>query len=92
MSTARRVYLYLLMLLGLGLLAAGAHQFLALGLDLLIKGSAVTEIGGADYIRQQLSRSLALIIIGAPLWFFFWRMIQRAVTRDPAEIGTAFVR
>jgi ABC-type multidrug transport system fused ATPase/permease subunit len=89
MSTARRVYLYLVMLLGLGLLAAGAHQFLALGLDLLIKGSAVTEIGGADYVRQQLSLSLALIIIGAPLWFFFWRMIQRAVARDPAEAGTA---
>jgi hypothetical protein len=90
MSTAKRVYLYIVMVIGLGLMAAGAQLFLALGLDLFIKGaSVITEIGGEDYIRQQLSLSLALIIIGTPLWFFFWRMIQRAVARDPAEAGTA---
>ena len=30
-----------------------------------------------------------MLVIGAPLWFFFWRGLQRQVNGHTAEIGSA---
>lgn len=85
-SEVRRVYEYLMA--GVGLLAAsmGLATLLIAFLeavsgtaDLLVEASAVNTLLGA----------LTALMIGAPVWWVFWRRIQRA---DPAEERTSPTR
>ena len=89
MSIARRVWLYLITLIALGIFAAGVGQLLALLFDVTIKGSYLTQVGEATFNQQQLSLGLAMTVIGGPLWFFFWRAVQRRVKGNQEEIGAA---
>ncbi|MDP2931553.1 MAG: DUF5671 domain-containing protein, partial [Chloroflexota bacterium] len=87
MSATRRVYFYIITLITLGIFAAGLGQLLSLLFDITIKGSALAQVGRAVFNRQQLSLGLAMLVIGGPLWFFFWRAIQGRVAGVPEEIG-----
>ncbi len=87
MSAVRRVWLYLLTLIGLGILAAGVRNLLSLVFDLIIRGSTVQVTG--NVISRQLSLGLAMLVIGFPLWYFFWRAVQRNVMGSQVEIGSA---
>ena len=89
MSITRRVWLYLITIISLGIFAAGVGQLLALLFDLTIKGSYLTQVGESTFSQQQLSLGLAMTVIGGPLWFFFWRAIQRRVKGNQEEIGSA---
>ena len=82
MSTVRRVFFYAVSLVTLGMFAGGISILLQLGFDMVGEGSAFFE-------RGQLSLGLAMLVIGGTLWFVFWRAIQRQVSGDPAEIGSA---
>jgi hypothetical protein len=85
MSSVRRVYFYLVTLITLGIFAGGIGVLLSLLFDITISGS--TQIGQANFLQQQLSLGLAMLVIGGPLWFFFWRSIQKQVNGNPSEIG-----
>jgi hypothetical protein len=85
MSSVRRVYFYLVCLITLGIFAAGIGVLLALVFDLTI--SASTAIGQSNFVQQQLSLGLAMLVIGGPLWFFFWRSIRKHVGSNNTEIG-----
>ncbi|MDO8716756.1 MAG: DUF5671 domain-containing protein [Dehalococcoidales bacterium] len=85
MSTARRVYFYLVTAITLGIFAAGVGNLLSLVFDVIIKGPA--QVGGISFNQQQFSLGLAMTIIGGPLWFMFWRAIQNRVTGNQEEIG-----
>lgn len=87
MSSTKRVYLYLVTIVSLGILAAGARQLLSLALD-LVTGSSSARVRGGGFDQQQLSLGLAMLVIGAPLWYFFWRTIQRRVSESGAEVGS----
>lgn len=87
MSTARRVFFYLVTGITLGIFAAGVGQLLALVFDITIRSSYLTQVGGSAFSQQQFSLGLAMTIIGGPLWLMFWRAIQRRVTGDHEEIG-----
>ncbi|MCX6002878.1 MAG: DUF5671 domain-containing protein, partial [Chloroflexi bacterium] len=87
MSSPRRVWLYLITLTSLGIFAAGVGQLLTLLFDVTIKGSNLTQVGEATFNQQQLSLGLAMTVIGGPLWFFFWRAVQRRVKGNQEEIG-----
>jgi hypothetical protein len=87
MSITRRVWLYLITLISLGIFAAGVGQLLTLLFDVTIKGSYLTQVGEATFNQQQLSLGLAMTLIGGPLWFFFWRAVQRRVKGNQEEIG-----
>ncbi len=86
MSIIRRVYYYAISLITLGIFATGVGQLLNLVFDLLFRG---TSLGGGGFTAQQFSFGLAMLIIGGPLWFFFWRTVQRNVGTNEAEIGSA---
>ena len=88
MSTIKRVYVYTVFTITLGMFATGGQILLRLFFD-IIKGQTLIEIGAPGFNRQQLSLGLALLLIGGILWFFFWRAIQRQVTANPDELGTA---
>lgn len=87
MSTTRRIYFYVVTIITLGVFATGVGQLLSLLFDITIKGSYVTEVGRAAFNLQQLSLGLAMVVIGGPLWFLFWRAVQRRVAGNPEEIG-----
>lgn len=89
MSVTRRVWFYLVTLVALGVFAAGLGQLLALVFDVTIKSSNLGAVGQSGFIRQQLSLGLAMLVIGWPLWFFFWRAITRRVAGVPEETGAA---
>ncbi len=85
MQTVRRLYLYLMSGVTLGVLAFGLQSVLvvafdALGLD---RGSAFSD---PDSNRQQLSLAAALIGVGLPVWAIHWGLAQRGL-RQAAERG-----
>ncbi len=68
---------------------AGVRAVLAVLLDLLINGLGGDIIVGAqDWWRQELSLSLALLIVGVPLWIYYWGRVLKLVDRDTAERRT----
>jgi hypothetical protein len=74
-------------LITLGIFAAGVGQLLSLLFNSTFMSSYLAQVGRADFIQQQLSLGLAMLIIGGPLWFLFWRAIQRQVAGIPEEAG-----
>ncbi len=87
MSTIRRVYYYAITFITLSIFASGVGILLMLGFDIAIKSSPMVKSPG--FITQQLSLGLAMLIIGGPLWFLFWRAVQRQVDGIQTEIGSA---
>ncbi len=87
MSSAKRLFYYLLSLVSLGLAAAGAGILVTLIFDMMFgnQGGVIREGG---FNAQQLSLGLALLVIGGGLWWFFWRLIRQSVSADPFETGT----
>jgi ABC-type multidrug transport system fused ATPase/permease subunit len=86
-SITRRVWLYLITLISLGIFSAGVGQLLALLFDATIEGSRLTQVGETTFNLQQLSLGLAMTVIGGPLWFLFWRAAQRRIKGNEEEIG-----
>jgi hypothetical protein len=86
MSSIRRVYSYLVSLISLGIMAAGLRILLSLLFNLAFGGSS--SIRQPDFVQQQLSLGIAMLVIGGPLWFFFWRNIQKYAEHKQAEIGS----
>jgi len=85
-STVRRVFLYVLALITLGILSAGLINLLSLSFDAILASFTLAQVGD---LRQQLSLGIAMVVIGGPLWFLFWSMIQRHAERDADESGSA---
>ena len=86
MSTVRRVFFYVLALVTLGILSAGLRNLLSLSFDAILARFTLAQVGD---LRQQLSLGIAMVVIGGPLWFLFWSMIQRHAGRDADESGSA---
>ena len=86
MSTVRRVFLYVLALVTLGILSAGLINLLSLSFDAILSKFTIAQVGD---LRQQLSLGIAMVVIGGPLWFLFWSLIQRHAGRDADESGSA---
>ncbi|TMB56870.1 MAG: hypothetical protein E6J47_04035 [Chloroflexi bacterium] len=81
MQKARRIYLYLLSAISLGVLLTGLFLLLHVLLDVLgIGRGAPIGDGGTD--RQQLSVALALIGVGFPVWGVHWWLADRGLRPD----------
>ncbi len=76
-SDARRLYRYLWMLYGLGLSVAGIYALL-----MYLFSSARTA--------SELANGLALVLVGAPVWGYTWRLAQQALAQ--AEERRSLVR
>lgn len=86
-SVTRSIWLYLITLISLGIFAVGVGQLLTLLLDVTIKSSYLIQVGRATFNQQQLSLGLAMTVIGGPLWFIFWRVVQHRTRGNQEEIG-----
>lgn len=78
-GTVRRLFLYVLALVGL--------VFAAIGVSLLITG--VLEVTFEDLIvseqSEALSTALAFTLVGTPAWVVFAYLAQRSLTQHPVE-------
>jgi hypothetical protein len=76
----RRLYRYTWMLYGLLMIVYGTQQILSF--ILYIPTDVIGSIG-----RETFVNATALLVVGAPIWFFAWRSIQDALP-DPDESGS----
>lgn len=75
----RRLYLYAISGIALGIIMLSAAQLLGLVLDLLfraVSGHDWVQEGG-DWERGRLSLYLPLLAIAGPIWYAHWRMLRR---------------
>jgi hypothetical protein len=87
---ARRVYFYLVSAVGLVTLGVGLVMLLAVFFGLI--GPAAGPSLRGDLWRNPFVLSLTLLLVGAPIWFIFWRSIQRQVVTDEATERGALSR
>jgi len=74
----RRLYRFIWMLYGLLMVVYGAQK----ALDYAFTLSAGNVLGGLG--RETAVNSIALLVVGAPIWFFSWKILQD-VLADSAE-------
>ncbi len=79
-SDVRRLYRYIWMLYGLLMVVFGAQQILRF--LFYIPGDVLGEMG-----REVVVNGTALLVIGTPVWFYSWRVIQDSLS-DSAEMGS----
>jgi uncharacterized membrane protein SpoIIM required for sporulation len=89
--SVRRLYLYLVALVGLGLTAVGSAYLLGLALDVVFGATDVLDTG-RDWAPQQASEFLAVTIVGAGAWLWHWYRIQHQRATSPAEERSATTR
>lgn len=80
MQTVRRLYLYLMSGVTLGVLAFGLRSVLVVAFDALGLDRGVV-LPGPDSDRQQLSLAAALIGVGLPVWAIHWGLAQRGLSQ-----------
>lgn len=73
----RRLYRFIWMLYGLLMTVYGVQQ--ALNFAFILPSNVLGEIG-----RETIINAIALLIVGTPIWFFSWRILQD-VLPDSAE-------
>ena len=80
-ATVRRLYYYLVAATGLALTWAGVVALLHALLDALLTGNSGVPAVWSD----PLANGLSLVAVGAPIWAFHWRAVQRVARQDNAE-------
>ncbi len=84
LAGAKRSFGYVMSAIGLGAAAVGAPMIVGAVIGMALPESG-DSIAGSEPVRDQLAFALTAIIIGAPLWYWYWPRMQRAVL----EGGTA---
>src|SRR5688500_14927500 len=79
-AEVRRLYRYIWMLYGLLMTVFGTQQILRY--LFYVPGDVLGELG-----REVVVNGTALILVGAPIWVYSWRVIQDSLS-DPAEMGS----
>ena len=88
---ARQVYRYLLAALGLSALGAGL-VILFSGVIGVIAPQSGEELLRADWWRNPLALATTLLLVGAPLWSFYWFALQRDADAGLVERSGIFRR
>ena len=87
-SSPRRLYLYLMGFIGLGTMVSGIVYLLGVLFDRLFDAFTTITIFSTDWWGEQLSLSLALLLVGVPIWVYYWRrVIHMVVEGGVAERG-----
>jgi hypothetical protein len=78
-ESAQRGYFYLMSFLGIGTLVAGLSILFGILVDLIINAASTSLTETTGWWRNQLALCLALLLVGTPLWLFYWnRILKRA--------------
>jgi hypothetical protein len=85
-ESARRVYTYLMNFLGLGAGSAGLIMLFGILIELIINALSSQITPSSGWWREQLALCLALLIVGIPMWFYYWSgILKRAAMPELAE-------
>jgi len=90
LSESERVYRYLVAAAGLATLAAGLLVVFVLGIEAITPDANVFR--DDRWWRGRLARALMLLLIGGPLWGWYWLNVQRQVEREPVAERLAVSR
>lgn len=86
-TEVRRVYEYLVSLISLLAAAAGVLMVIVAVIESFTPGLDL----GVSVINTLLG-AVTLLVVGVPVWWFFWSRIQKAATADPVPETTSLVR
>lgn len=81
-TEVRRIYEYLIAGIGLVAAAVGVMLMVVASLEGLA-GTADVLTGGPSALNTVLAAA-TLLIVGGPVWWLFWRRIEKAMAADPA--------
>ncbi|MDA0733168.1 MAG: DUF5671 domain-containing protein [Chloroflexi bacterium] len=87
-QAARRVYRYLVAALGLITLSVGLVMVFLVAMGVLIP-QAGAQLLDAQWWRNPLVLGITLLVVGIPIWSYYWFGVQRAVAIGPAQERTA---
>lgn len=86
MHTARRLYVYVLSGISLGVLVAGLSMLLGLLLENLGLGpSGASLVDEGQAVRERLTLATAMTAVALPLWLAHWTAAERSVRPGRAE-------
>ncbi|MBF8268286.1 MAG: hypothetical protein HW388_1794, partial [Dehalococcoidia bacterium] len=88
---ARRVYRYIMAALGLATLATGLVFLFSTVLGVLVP-EAREKLVSTDWWRNPLTLAITLIVVGAPLWRFYWFGVQQEAKTGGMEERVALSR
>jgi hypothetical protein len=71
--------------LGLGTLVAGLSWLFGIFIDLIINAAGTSLMVTTGWWREQLALCLALLLIGTPLWIYYWNGILKRVQAGGIE-------
>ena len=91
LAGAKRSFGYIMSAIGLGAAAVGVPLIVGAVIGQLLPESS-DSIAGSEAVRDQLAFALTAIIIGAPLWYWYWPRMQRTVREGGAEERGALAR
>lgn len=91
LAGARRSFGYVMSAIGLGTAAVGIPLIVGAVIGLVLPESG-DSIAGSEPVRDQLAFALTSLIIGAPLWYWYWPRMQRTVREGGAEERGALAR
>jgi len=83
MQTARRLYIYLISGVSLGVMLAGASMLLGVVLEQL--GLPGLRFDDGPTAGERLTLAAALLAVGAPVWGIHWFLAERSVRPDQTE-------
>lgn len=85
------IYRYLVSAAGLGAVAVGLVYLTGVVIGTLIP-EAGDPIAGPEWWKRPMSIGVTLLIIGTPLWAYFWKGLQRRAGMGPLEERTTLPR
>ena len=89
-QVAHRSYAYILSALGLGAIVIGIGTLVHTALSIMIESSRLFLTG---YLWQEpIAMSITLLLLGLPLWGYFWTSLQKQVSAGDAEDRNALAR
>ena len=89
LAGAKRSFGYIMSAIGLGAAAVGIPLIVGAVIGQVLPESS---IAGAEPVRDQLAFALTVLIIGVPLWYWYWPRMQRTVREGGAEERGALAR
>lgn len=91
LAGAKRSFGYVMSAIGLGTAAVGVPLIVGAVIGQVLP-EAGDSIAGSEPVRDQLAFALTVLIIGLPLWYWYWPRMQRTVREGGAEERGALAR
>lgn len=88
---AKRIYLYAIAALSLVLLSLALTNLLELAFTRIASNwqDGKLLVAGIDDVRRQVSVQVALLLVTLPFWLVHWLLIERSLSRNGSERGSA---